>query len=190
MTHSGRWDDLAADLAGQADAWEVQQRADEIAERMRHEIGRLRMMDRLRPALGSPLLIRAEGQLSVRGLLSRVVADGLVIEERDGRECVVLAARVIRIAGLGRLAEPPDSAPDVDGRLGVRQLLRAVARDRSAVQLHLTDASTADGTLDRVGADFVELASHAPGEARRRGAVRAVELLPLDAIVALRRSRS
>ena len=44
------------------------------------------------------------------------------------------------------------------------------------------------GTIDRVGADFVETAVHAAAEPRRRQDVRDVELLPLRAIALVRRS--
>jgi hypothetical protein len=65
--------------------------------------------------------------------------------------------------------------------------LRGVARDRSPVRLHLRDGGTVEATIDRVGADFVEAATHAPGEPRRRPDVREVELVPLAAVVAVRR---
>jgi hypothetical protein len=44
------------------------------------------------------------------------------------------------------------------------------------------------GTIDRVGADFIEVATHPAGEARRRADVRDVELVTLAAIAAVRRS--
>jgi len=48
--------------------------------------------------------------------------------------------------------------------------------------------STAEviGTIDRVGADFIEVAVHAAWEPRRAAAVRSVALVPLDAIVLVR----
>jgi hypothetical protein len=51
----------------------------------------------------------------------------------------------------------------------------------------LRDGSTLGGTLDRVGADFVELAQHGTGEARREAAVRGARLLPLEGLALLRR---
>ena len=63
-------------------------------------------------------------------------------------------------------------------------VLRATAR-RTAV--HLIDGTTADGTIDRIGADFVEIAAHAAGELRRRSEVRDVLVAPLSAVAAVRR---
>jgi hypothetical protein len=42
------------------------------------------------------------------------------------------------------------------------------------------------GTIDRVGADFIEVAVHAAWEPRRASAVRLVALVPLTAIVLVR----
>jgi len=60
-------------------------------------------------------------------------------------------------------------------------------RDRSTVQVRLTDGRTVAGTLDRVGADFVELGEHPAGELRRAAEVRDLLVLPIQAIVLVRR---
>jgi hypothetical protein len=75
--------------------------------------------------------------------------------------------------------------------LTVRSALRGIARDRSAVQVHLVDptAGILHGTVDRVGADFVDVAEHPAGEPRRPREVRASVLVPLAALAALRRER-
>ena len=56
------------------------------------------------------------------------------------------------------------------------------------MRVHLRDGGVLDGTLDRVGGDFVDLALHGAGEVRRRGEVRAVTAVPLAAIAAVRRA--
>jgi len=65
--------------------------------------------------------------------------------------------------------------------------LRGIARDRSAVRLLLRDGSALAGTVDRVGADFVELAAHPAGELRRRVEVRDVLVVPTAALAVVRR---
>jgi hypothetical protein len=71
-------------------------------------------------------------------------------------------------------------------RIDIRLALRGLVQDRAAVVVTLVDGSTASGTIDRVGADFVEIADHAPGEPRRRAAVRAIRTLPLGALALVR----
>ena len=77
-------------------------------------------------------------------------------------------------AGWRRSAAVPGSAGPVESRLTCARAA-GIARDRSAARLHLVDGSDLDATLDRVGADFVEVAAHAPGEVRRRSEVRDVD---------------
>jgi hypothetical protein len=56
------------------------------------------------------------------------------------------------------------------------------------VRLYLLEGTVIDATVDRVGGDFLDAALHAPGEARRRAEVREVQVVPIGAIAAVRRS--
>jgi hypothetical protein len=145
------------------------------------------MVDRLQPSVGTVLTIRAAGNVSVSGLVGRVGPDWMLIEEGANREAVVALPAILVISGLGRWSAAPEGNSQVQRRLGLRSALRAIARDRSAVRLHLIDGSTVEGTLDRVGADYVEVAAHAVGELRRRRDVRDVHVVPLAALSVLRR---
>jgi hypothetical protein len=182
-----RWDSLFADLEAHAAAWERAERAGEAEDRARAEISAAGLGDRLRPARGTALRVRCCGGHAVSGVLRRVGPDWLLVDEGQGRECVVALPAVVSVAGLGRLVAPPGTASVVESRLGLRHALRGVVRDRSAVRVCLIEGTILDGTLDRVGLDFLELAQHPAGEARRRGAVSDVALLPLAVLAVLRR---
>ncbi len=183
-----RWNGLFADLEAQASELDRTQRAGEIDERARAEVGRLRLIDRLGPAIGVPLRVSCVGELTLRGRLSGLGADWLLLAEDAGGEALVALSAVSSIAGLGRLSAAPGSEGPVASRLGLRSVLRGVVRDRSFVRVHLRHGAAVDGTADRVGADFIELASHPAGELRRRGEVRDVLLLPLANVSAVRRA--
>jgi hypothetical protein len=183
-----RWDALFDDLEAQTAALEHAERAAEVEERTRGEVGGLGLVDRARAAVGTPLRVRLLGGVALTGRLGRIGPDWLLIDEDGGRETVVAIAAIAGVRGLGRYSAVPGTAGIVASRIGMRQVLRGIARDRSAVRLQLTDGTTVDATLDRVGADFVEVATHAAAEPRRRQDVRDVELVPLAAIAAVRRS--
>ena len=182
-----RWEALFADLEGQAAALAQAERAAEVEERTRGELAAIGLLDRLRAAEGAPLRLRLAGGRSLAGSVGRIGPDWLLVTEPEGREAVVPLAAVLGVRGLSRHAAVPGSAGVVESRLGLRAALRGVARDRSPVRLELVDGTALDATLDRVGADFVEAATHAAGEMRRRQEVRDVELVPFAALAAVRR---
>lgn len=181
-----RWDDLFADLEARADALAVAERAGEIDERTRIELGGLALGDRLRAAVGTSVQVQVLG-LAVTGTLDRVGVDWLLVDEGGGREALLPLAAVLSVGGLGRGSAVPGSAGAVHARLTLRSALRGLTRDRSPVRMHLADGSALDATLDRVGADFVDVALHAAGEVRRRSEVRGVRTVPIAAIAAVRR---
>lgn len=183
-----RWDGLFADLEAHAAALDVAERSVELEDRTRAEIGTLGLLERLRGAVGLAVRVRAAGSTAIAGTLSRVGPDWLLIDEGAGREALLAGAKLVSIRGLARYSATPGSAGVVESRLGLRHALRGIARDRSAVRIHLDDGTTVDATIDRVGVDFVEVATHAAGEPRRRQEVRDSELLPLTALVAVRRT--
>lgn len=181
-----RWKGLFDDLEAEFDAGLQAELVGEVAERTRREHALLRLVDRVRPAVGHELAVELRGGDAVRGRLSDVGADWLLLQEPGGREVLVPIAAVLGLTGLSDRSGSPGEEGVVEARLDVRRALRALARDRAGVAIGLADGRTLSGTIDRVGADHLELAEHAPGEARRRGAVRQVRLVPLDAVTAVR----
>lgn len=182
-----RWDDLFADLDAQADALDIAERAGEIGERTRIEVAAVGIRERLRAALGTPVRVQLIGGLELGGTLQRAGSDWLLLDEGSGREAVIALTCLRAVFGLGRFSAAPGSGGRVIVGLTLRSALRGIARDRSGVRLHLVDGAVLDATIDRVGADFVEVARHAVGEARRRSEVRDVLLVPFAALAAVRR---
>jgi hypothetical protein len=183
-----RWDELFADLEAQAGAWAVAERAGEVDERARMELARIRLVERMRAAIGAKIRVRCPSDVVVSGTLARVGSQWLLVDEIAGRQALVALAAVMTVTGLPRLSAAPDSMGAVESRLGLAHAVRGIARDRSGVAVDLADGSTLHGTVDRVGADFFELAVHAPGEARRPAAVREVAVVALTALAVVRRA--
>jgi hypothetical protein len=182
-----RWDALFADLEARADGLAAAERAAQVDERTRIEVGALGLRERLLAAVGDRLRFSLAGSLTVTGTVDRVGPDWLLVAESGGREAVLCLRAVHTVSGLGRRSATPGSDGIVAGRLTLRHALRGLARDRSAVRVHLVDGTVTDATLDRVGLDFVEAARHAAGEPRRRAEVRDVQVIALSALAAVRR---
>lgn len=186
-----RWESLFADLDAQWEAMEAAELAVEVADRARREAGFLRVIDRLRPAVGHRLRVDVGGLPPAdRGVLvGRLAAlgiDWLLVEDHLGAETLVPLRSVLAVRGLSGQAAHPGHEGRVGARLDLRYVLRQVARDRSECRIALTDGRVVTGTLDRVGADFLDVAEHAPGEFRRPREV-GVCVIPLGAVAFLRR---
>ena len=180
-----RWQGLFDDLEAQLEAAEAAELAGEVAERTRREVALLRIADRLRAAEGAAVTVTLPGAGAVRGRLLDAGVDWLLLEEPGPREVLVPLLAVLGVTGLGPRTAAPDDSP-VAKRLDLRWALRGLARSRTGVALVLVDGSTVTGTLDRVGADHLDLAEHGLGEARRAAAVRQVRLVPLAALALVR----
>jgi hypothetical protein len=181
-----RWDDLFADLEAQLEAAGAAELAGEVTDRTRRELGQLRLADRLRAAAGATVSVALLGAGTVHGRLLDAGADWLLLEETGQRELLLSSAAVLGVGGAGAVSAVPGSEGEVGRRLDLRWALRGLARSRAGVEVVLVDGTVLAGTLDRVGADHVDLAEHPSGEARRAGEVRQVRLLPLAALSAVR----
>ena len=182
-----RWDAFFADLEAQAAALDQSERAAEVHERTRGELGVLHVVDRARASVGSSLRIWLRGGHAVHGRLARVGPDWLLLVEDAGVDTVIALRGLVLARGIGRYSASPETGGIVDSRLGLRHVLRGLARDRAPVRLMLADGSSLDATVDRVGADFVEAAIHPAGEPRRHAQVRDLGLIPLPGLVGARR---
>jgi hypothetical protein len=176
-----RWDALFADLEAQLDREREAEQDAEVAERSRAEWARTALADRLRAHEGAELGLLLAGGHRVAGTCVDVGAEWLVLAVGPAQALVPLHA-VVAVSGLSRRVAPPPGV--VLRRLGLGHALRALARDRAGVRL-VTAGGDLTGTIDRVGADHLDLAEHPAGEARRAGAVRAVLAVPFAALRAV-----
>jgi hypothetical protein len=171
QTATVRWAALFGDLEGQLDATARRELEDEVDDRRRRELARIRLADRLAVAVDKPLVVTVTGAGPVTGRLSAVGADFLLLDETGRREALVPLGAVQSVVGLPRLAADPDRKPTLQGRLGLAHALRAVARDRAPVVVTLNHCRVLTGTIDRVAADHLDLLEHPADEPPRPGAV-------------------
>ncbi|TDD58381.1 hypothetical protein E1263_19370 [Kribbella antibiotica] len=178
-----QWDALFEDLESQFEALQEGDLYGEVADRIRAEVGKITVLDRLRGAVDTVVRIELSGTEPLQGLLTRVGKDCLLIEA--GREeWLIPVGALVAVHRLGPWAEPAVGA--VAGKLGLAHLLRGIARDRSPVTV-FCGGLPITGTIDRVGADFLEVAEHPLDAPRRRSEVYNVRLIPTQALQAVRR---
>ena len=183
-----RWQQLFADLTAQFDEAEAAAELAESASRARAELGAVSLAGRFAGSAGAEVRLRCRGAGHLAGVLVDIGPDWLLLVDERGVESVVATRSVTSVTGLGRRTgseEEDDGRPRV--QFDLRLVLRATARDRSAVTLTTDDGAVVTGTIDRVGADFVELAEHPAGEPRRAAAVRGVHAMALAAVAVVTR---
>lgn len=188
------WDRLFEDLEGQLAAeWEAE-RAVLDAESERLRIARLGLRTRLRrfehdAALVGLRLVDGER----RSVRVRVVgADWIAAQPPEGGGALIVPLSAItgvestHGALLATLEDAELPADELRGRMTLGFLLRDLARRRTPLHVALRDGERLHGTVDRAGADHLDLAVHDAGQARRTDAVRAFRIVPFDALVSAR----
>lgn len=182
-----RLDALFEDLESQFEALQETDLYGEVADRIRAEVGRITVLDRLRGAVGTVVRVELGHVQPVQGTLGRVGKDCVLLEADRYDEWLIPVSALTSVHRLGPWAEPAVGA--VAAKLGLAHLLRGIARDRSPVTIFGAgaDSHPVTGTIDRVGADFLEIAEHSLDAPRRRGEVYNVRLIPTAALVAVRR---
>jgi hypothetical protein len=183
----GRWEALFADLDAE---WEAAERHDldaEVADRSRAEFAAVRLVDRLRPALGGQIVLVLVDGTRAEGVLRAVGPDWLLLATpRPVHETLVPLGAVGAVSGLTQFSAAPGTEGAVTAGLGLRSALRRLARSRVPSELLLRGGVVLHGTCDRVGQDFLELAEHPPNEPRRVRAVRTVHTVPFSALLGVR----
>lgn len=178
-----RWELLFADLEALADATERAAFEGDVVDRARAERAGLQLVDRLRAHVGAGLTFRLLGGDRVTGRLADVGLDWILLDG-DGAVLLPLTA-VTGIERLSRRASPQEESA-LARRVRLTVALRRLSHDRAGVSVRLVDGAVLTGTIDRVGADHLDVALHPAGELRRSGAVRGVCVVPVAAVLLVR----
>jgi len=211
-----RWDSLFDDLEGQLEQELRADELDQFAEEERLRIGRLSLRDRLVAVHDGAAHDTArhdgadrDGQPPVRVILNsgehlvlRTLSFGrdwftaqLVGDTRRPVQCVVPLAAIATVV-LSRaqteLSLVPSTEPatttgqsTLAARLTLPFVLRDLCRRRAPVDVRTTFGDV-HGTIDRVGRDHFDLATHESGRPRRQSAVVDHRVIPLDRLLLLR----
>jgi hypothetical protein len=175
-----RWDWLFGDLEAQFEADDRAGFEAELGDLVRAERAAISLRDRLRAHVGCDVVLHLVGGEPAPGAVLDVGADWVLLRSAAG-DVLVPAGSVVAVAGLSRSAVSDAGRPARALRLNA--VLRGLAGDRSPVTVELDGGVTLGGTIDRVGADHVDLAVHALDEPRRQESVAGIRTLVTAAIV-------
>jgi hypothetical protein len=190
-----RWDRFFDDLEGQlASEWEAERAAlDTEAERLR--LSRVSLRERLMAladregADAPPSFEMADGTV-LSACVSAVGTDWVALEGGRSGGLVLPFASIVAIgmphADLLRSARPGPTRGALAERMTLGFVLRDLVRRRVAVALHLTSGRMLAGTIDRAGADHLDLAIHEPGTPRRASEVTGHRIVLFEAVAWLR----
>jgi hypothetical protein len=190
-----RWDRFFDDLEGQlASEWEAERVAlDTEAERLR--LSRVALRERLtmletrdRDA-ALPSFEVVDGTV-LSGEVTGVGADWVALE---GGRTGALVLPFASIAAIGmphadvlRSARPAAGRSLLADRMTLGFVVRDLVRRRVGVTIHLTHGRMLAGTIDRAGADHLDLALHEPGSPRRASEVTGHRIVPFGAVAWIR----
>ncbi len=173
---------LFSELEGEFDEGLRLEDEQAAVEAIRAQVGETALWEWLARRVGWSVVVRAAGRV-LHGTLAASYQDFCVLQG-DGE-----ASHLVRLgpatsisvpAGQHRDLQPAPRTTAVQYRLALA--LRELARRREPVGVVLLDGDEVGGTIEAVGRDFVEVAEHDPGEARREAVVRARRLVSLEAL--------
>ena len=192
-----RWDRFFDDLEGQlASEWEAERAAlDTEAERLR--LSRVALHERLslltgRDAAAPIISVELSDDTTLRATVTGIGADWVALHPAEGRPGAVVVP-FAGIVGIGmphhdllRSARPAPSRSTLAERMTFGFVLRDLVRRRAGVAVHLTTGRVLTGTIDRAGADHLDLALHDPGTPRRADAIAGHRIVPFSAVAWVR----
>lgn len=185
-----RWDRFFEDLEDQLDSeWEAERAAlDTEAERLR--LSRISLRERIVALAAARCVVAVDvaGGTSITGEVDRVGADWCALRTSARRPAVALvpltALQTLTASVDGVLSSVREAAPGpaLAQRMTFGFVLRDIVRRRIAVRVHLVDGRALAGTIDRAGADHLDIALHEPGTPRRAESVTGVRVVAFAAV--------
>ena len=172
------------ELEAEFDAGLRREAEQEAVAAVRAELGSTVLWEQLARRIGSDAVVLA-GARTFRGATVASYPEFLVLRADDGTEHLIRYGPAVSVA---LPAEPPTLRPTPNPAARRHQFalaLRELARRREPVRVELADGTSCDGTIEAVGSDYLEVAEHELGEARRRVAVRARRFVGFEAVVAV-----
>jgi hypothetical protein len=190
------FDDLEAQLETQLAAEGAQQRGEE--ERLR--AARTSLRERVAALVGTPdagIRLRLIDGEAVELTPATVGRDWLVGELPNGGQCIVPLGAIASLAlspaqlraSRERMPGQQPGAPQaaLTAKLGIGVVLRDLARRRVPLDVvSRAEEAPVHGTIDRVGADHLDLAVHERGAVRRESSVLERRIVALAAVMQLR----
>ncbi len=149
-----RWNDLFADLEGQLSAAASAQFKAEVSELTRAERAQVDLAARVMGNKGDHITVAVGLQAPVKGVISDAAAQWMLITS-DARQYVIPMAAVQTITGLSAASIP---VSDVERKLSLGHVLRALSRDRARVVV-ATGTANVSGLIASVGADHFDVAT-------------------------------
>ena len=154
-------DDLFAlfdDLEGQAEALYDADRDPELADRSRAEYQQVTLASRLMSSVELEVTLDIVGVGAVTGILGRVAATWCLVSGATtaAPAWIVPLGAVARVSGASERSIPEVAWSPLT-RLSFGSALRRVSESGERCLVHLVDGARHEGTLRRVGRDFVEL---------------------------------
>jgi hypothetical protein len=152
----------------------------ETVAAIRAQVGATTLWEQVARHVGTEAVARAGAHL-VRGTVAASYPDFFVLQDPEGGQHLVRAQASSLALSPGQ--EPLQPAPGTAARrFHLALALRELARRREPVRVELVDGNAVTGTIEAVGSDYLELAEHEVGEARREAAVRAHRFAAFAAI--------
>ena len=201
-----RWDNLFHDLETQLDAEVDAAHRDREREKEREAIAQSTLAQMLRRLKEQTLVVEfVLGDYSLEGQVESVGRDWIAAEIRSPGllagyaivpfpqlSAILLAPEQVWVASQAFTGQSASDATQGSTRvlsllekIPVRIVLRDLCRRRRQVVV-VTRGAHYSGTLDRVAADYLEIACHQGDVARRQADVSRLAVIPLDAVLLVR----